>query len=359
MALGTHQAGHLPAKLPNGSQASDPTSVEIGLNAAIVSVASPDPVVLVTQMREQERFAADALPAGVFSPHRHATLEAGLRSWVAEQTSLHLGTIEQLCTFSDRRNPVPPGDGAGSHILSIGYLALARPDVGAQLKRGVWRSWYEFFPWEDWRLGKPKILAEVIEPRLNAWAERSDPSFGPARSHAREDALRLSFGLYGGPWDEEKVLDRYELLYEAGLVEEARRDGREASRCWDTVSDRSVRLDLGMPMQADHRRVLATAIGRLRTKLKFRPVVFELMPPDFTLFELQRTVEAVLGPHLHKQNFRRLVEGGGLVEPTGEVRSKTGGRPARLYRFRREVMLERSAPGVRVNTGRAQQQHAS
>lgn len=357
MALGTHQAGHLPAKLSNGSPANDPASVEIGLNAAIVSVASPDPVVLVTQLRDDARRTSDALPAGVFSPQRHGTLETGLRSWVAEQSGLHLGTIEQLCTFSDRRNSVPSDVGSSSHIVSIGYLALARPDVGAQLKRGAWRSWYEFFPWEDWRHGKPKILTDVIEPRLNAWAERSDQSFGPARSHAREDALRLSFGLYGGPWDEEKVLDRYELLYEAGLVEEACRDGRESSRCWDTVSDRGARLELGMPMQADHRRVLATAIGRLRTKLKFRPVVFELMPPDFTLFELQRTVEAVLGPHLHKQNFRRLVEGGGLVEQTGEVRSKTGGRPARLYRFRREVMLERSAPGVRVNTGRAQ--HAS
>ena len=110
---------------------------------------------------------------------------------------------------------------------------------------------------------------------------------------------------------------------------------------------------LGVPMRFDHRRILATAIGRVRAKIKYRPVIFELMPDDFTLFELQRTVEAILGPHLHKQNFRRLVEGAGLVETTGEVKMRTGGRPAKLYRFRREVLLERPAPGVRVKPGRS------
>jgi len=72
------------------------------------------------------------------------------------------------------------------------------------------------------------------------------------------------------------------------------------------------------------------------------------MPELFTLFELQKTVEAILGPHLHKQNFRRLVETGGLVEPTEEYRFRTGGRPARLYRFRRDVLLERPAAGIKM-----------
>ena len=91
----------------------------------------------------------------------------------------------------------------------------------------------------------------------------------------------------------------------------------------------------------------------MRRSLKWQPAVFELMADTFTLFELQKTVEAILGPHLHKQNFRRLVEAGGLVEPTSEHRFRTGGRPARLYRFRRDVLLERLAPGVRVKAGRA------
>ena len=80
-------------------------------------------------------------------------------------------------------------------------------------------------------------------------------------------------------------------------------------------------------MRHDHRRILATAISRLRGKLKYRPVVFELMPETFTLTELQRTVEAISGRHLHKQNFRRLVEKGQLVEPTGAA-STDDRRPA-------------------------------
>ena len=99
-------------------------------------------------------------------------------------------------------------------------------------------------------------------------------------------------------------------------------------------------------MRFDHRRILATAIARLRAKLKYRPVVFELMPDEFTLTELQRTVEAISGRHLHKQNFRRLVESAALVEPTGETSTATGGRPAALFRFRRDVVQERPAPGL-------------
>ncbi|HEX9882174.1 MAG TPA: NAD regulator, partial [Hyphomicrobium sp.] len=159
--------------------------------------------------------------------------------------------------------------------------------------------------------------------------------------------VRICFGFDGAAWDEEKVLDRFELLYEAGLVDEAVRDEREAARTWIE------RPRLGAPMRFDHRRILATAIGRVRAKIKYRPVIFELMPEEFTLFELQKTVEAILGPHLHKQNFRRLVEGAGLVETTGEVKMRTGGRPAKLYRFRREVLLERPAPGVRVKPAKA------
>ena len=156
------------------------------------------------------------------------------------------------------------------------------------------------------------------------------------RPISRQERVRICFGFDGASWDEEKVLDRFELLYEAGLVDEAARDGREAAKTWQE------RPRLGTPMRFDHRRILATAIGRVRAKIKYRPVIFELMPS-----------EAILGPHLHKQNFRRLVEGAGLVEPTGEVRMRTGGRPAKLFRFRREVLLERPAPGVRVKPGKS------
>ena len=155
--------------------------------------------------------------------------------------------------------------------------------------------------------------------------------------------MRFLFGLDGAPFDEENVLERYETLYEAGLVAEARRDGRPAA----LALEKDPPL-LGQPMRHDHRRILATAMGRLRAKMKYRPVIFELMPKSFTLTALQRTVEAISGRHLHKQNFRRLVEAAAVVEPTGETSHATGGRPAALFRFRREILQERPAPGLRL-----------
>lgn len=318
--------------------------VEIGLNAAIVAVADNEPVVLIIRGEPDVAGATDALPFGPFSPLQHRTFEIGLRAWVHQQTGLELGYAEQLYTFGDRGRHAEPGD-VGPHVVSIGYLALTQAKPTQELQHGAWRSWYHYFPWEDWRKGRPAILESTIEPRLREWAAR--PSERNAqRPVGRRERVRICFGFDGASWDEEKVLDRYELLYEAGLIDEAPRDGREAANKW------TERPRLGTPMCYDHRRILATAMGRVRAKIKYRPVIFELMPEEFTLFELQKTVEAILGPHLHKQNFRRLVEGAGLVEPTGDVKMRTGGRPAKLYRFRREVLLERPAPGVRVKPGK-------
>jgi hypothetical protein len=317
-------------------------SVGIGLNAAIVAVSENEPVALVVRGEADSIGATDILPFGPFNPREHRTLESGLRAWVQDQTGLDLGYAEQLYTFADRERHTEPTDTA-PHVVSIGYLALTQAVGHHGLTNGLWRSWYQYFPWEDWRRGRPEIIARDIEPRLKAWADKPAPATSSQPSIARADRARICFGLDGTAWDEEKVLERFELLYEAGLADEAVRDGRNGAREWTD------RPKLGLSMQSDHRRILATAISRTRAKIKYRPVVFELMPDEFTLYELQKTVEAILGPHLHKQNFRRLVEGAGLVEPTGEVKTRTGGRPAKLFRFRREVLLERPAPGVRAS----------
>ena len=108
----------------------------------------------------------------------------------------------------------------------------------------------------------------------------------------------------------------------------------------------------GRTMSGDHRRILATAIARLRAKIKYRPVVFELMPSQFTLLQLQRTVEALAGLTLYKPNFRRLIEQHDLVEETGESESETGGRPAKLFRFRRSVQEERQFAGTKLPLSR-------
>lgn len=324
----------------------DVPTVEIGLNAAIVSVHNDEPVVLVVRESADSIGASDSLPSGPFSPRQHRTLEIGLRSWVSEQTGLEFGYVEQLYTFGDRGRHAAAED-RDPHVVSIGYLALTHTEDAEELQRGAWRSWYHYYPWEDWRRGRPEILDAEVLSRLKAWAEMPPMRSAPSRPIERTDRLRMCFGVEGGTWDEEKVLDRYELLYEAGLVDEARRDRPEFSIA------NTDGAQLGTPMIYDHRRILATAISRVRAKIKYRPVIFELMPPEFTLYELQKTVEAILGPHLHKQNFRRLVESAGLVEPTGLVKTRTGGRPAKLFRFRREVVLERPAPGVRVKPSRA------
>lgn len=319
-------------------------AIEMGLSAAIVAVRQTTPLILVVDGAGQP----DMLPSGPFDPVGHRTMEMGLRDWVAEQAGLSLGYVEQLYTFGDRGRHPEPGD-AGPFEISVGYLALTQvpEDVAADRPgQARWRDWYSFFPWEDWRDGRPAVLDDRVGPALEAWArETAAAAPSPSRPLSRADRFRLWFGREGRDWDEERVLERYELLYEAGLVTEALRDGREAARLRETHGKR---FDLGRPMLHDHRRILATAIGRLRAKLKYRPVIFELLPGSFTLFELQRTVEALLGLHLHKQNFRRLVEARGLVQPTGEVSARTGGRPARLYRFRRAVLHERPSPGLRV-----------
>jgi hypothetical protein len=317
------------------------TPIEIGLTAAIVSIEDNEPLILTASGGNGDELAG--LPFGPFDAVAHRTLEIGLRAWVEEQTGLRLGYVEQLYTFGDRGRHAQRGD-TDVHVASVGYLALTRAADNTskpQVAGATFEPWYRYFPWEDWRDGPPAIIDKTILPALMDWAAQSEKP-DTARALARGDRVRLYFGTQGTQWDEERVLDRYELLYEAGLIEEARRDGRPAALA------RKSPPALGMPMRFDNRRILATAIARLRAKLKYRPVVFELLPPEFTLTDLQRTVEAISGRHLHKQNFRRLVENGALVEPTGEMSTQTGGRPAALFRFRREVLQERPAPGLRV-----------
>ncbi len=297
-----------------------------------------EPLILTT--RSDERGAVAALPSGPFDPIRHRTFEIGLREWVAEQTGAPLGYVEQLYTFGDRGRHARAGD-RDPHVVSVGYLALTRIGENAGRRPGAWRSWHDFFPWEDWREGPPPIIEETIAPGLAAWIAEA-PDAASASGLSRKVRVNLLFGGKGRAFNEENVLERYELLYEAGLLEEALRDGREAA------AKRAPLAPLGAPMRHDHRRILATAMGRLRAKMKYRPVIFELMAPAFTLTELQRTVEAIAGRHLHKQNFRRLVETSAIVEPTGEMSLKTGGRPAALFHFRRNVLQERPAPGLRV-----------
>ncbi len=290
----------------------------LGLSAVIVAVTGEQPRILTVGA------GPCSLPSGTLDPAGDRTLERALRRWVAEETGIDLGYVEQLYSLGDRgRGPVEE-----ERLVTVAYLALVREGPLPAHAGARWRDWYEFFPWEDFREGPPAALEGAIVPALQRWAAAGGD--GPGRE-ARRERLQIHFGRGGSRWDVERVLERYELLYEAGLIPEA---GGPAS------------LVPGERMALDHRRIAAQALGRLRGKLGYRPVVFELLPPAFTLGRLQRVVEALSGVRLHSQNFRRLVARGGLVESTGEMDESTGGRPAAVYRFRREVLRERPAPGV-------------
>jgi hypothetical protein len=296
--------------------------IAVELIAVLVAVAYGQPLAMTID-------DGRALPSGPFEVG-HRSLQSGLRAWVERQTRHPLGYVEQLYTFadSDRRKRTE-----GAYEISISYLGLVREE-GAIAPQAAWRAWYDYFPWEDQRGGPPPQI-NTIARELRRWAE------GEGDQAARRKRAAIAFGLEGRKWNEELVLQRYELLYEAGLIPEARHSNPERP---DSA--------LGRPMVGDHRRILATGIARVRAKIKYNPVVFELMPPVFTLLQLQRCVEAIAGLNVHKPNFRRLIEQQQLVEETGEMVSDTGGRPAKAYRFRAAVREERAAGGTKLPQAR-------
>jgi hypothetical protein len=310
--------------------------VETELVAVLVAVSQGEPRVLT-------RTGGPALPAGAFESS-HRSLQAGLRAWVEAQTHHPLGYVEQLYTFADRDR----ANRAGQRIISVSYLGLTREGeqaaagIEAAEDNGSWQDWYRYFPWEDWRAGCPAIVPAAILPALRRWSREGSDT---AVRRQRRQRVSDTFGEDDTAWNEELVLQRYELLFEAGLVPEARlRGGQSARATGKTVP--------GAAMLHDHRRILATAMARLRAKIRYRPVVFELMPPEFTLLQLQQAFEAVAGRCLHKQNFRRFIEQQALVEETGAMARGTAGRPAKLFQFRGDVMRERAIAGSKLPLAR-------
>lgn len=315
--------------------------IHLDLTAVIVAVMDGSVHVMTVD--------GDQLPLGGFQPEKHRTLELAVRSWVREQTGMELGYVEQLYTFGNRHRD-PAFTTGRNRQITVGYLALVPSTAAVRAGRATWVPWYDFLPWEDHRRGRPEVIDAYFLPELQAWAESAE---NPARRQSRLERILTAFGSDRTSWDNERAILRYELLYEAGLVAESVRDW------WAYPPDERGQLpisrpslpsvfspphDTGRAMRQDHRRILASGLSRIRGKLKYRPVVFELLPETFTLLELQRVVEALNGSLIHKQNFRRWILSTGLVKPLDTRRKNASGPPARLYRFRRSILAERPAP---------------
>lgn len=286
------------------------------------------------------------LPNGPLMP-LHRSLQAGVRQWVEEQTNQPLGYIEQLYTFVDtnRRNK------DGHALVYVSYLGLVQEtEIDELLTHAAWHDWYEYFPWENHLKGPPSAINTLIVPELEKWAQSAPSANQRLR---RQQRIELCWGvkfidhtatrgeagtiesilIEPAEWVSEHALLRYEMLYEAGLIPEAPAyQPNKLPEGWAQI--------IGRPMYYDHRRVIATAISRLRAKIEYKPLIFGLMPDEFTLSQLQQSVEALSGVPLHKQNFRRLLEHQNLVEPTGESSNASRGRPAKLYRFRYDIELQ-------------------
>src|SRR5437667_5648689 len=211
-------------------------SLAIRLSAAIVTATVDEPRVLTVRIGHE---TIEALPSGPLEVE-HRTLEVGLRAWVERQTGQRLGYVEQLYTFGDR-DRVETGETATGRALTVAYLALVREALPGEAPEAVWQNWYRFFPWEDWRCGKPAALVP-LQQRLGRWAAQAASEAG---GRLREERVGLAFAA---SWNEELVLERYELLYEAGLIEERRRDLGGPRQPEEGPG-------FGAPMAADHRRI--------------------------------------------------------------------------------------------------------
>jgi 8-oxo-dGTP diphosphatase len=92
-----------------------------------------------------------------------------------------------------------------------------------------------------------------------------------------------------------------------------------------------------LPLAFDHARIIGAAIARLRGKIWYAPLAFELMPPEFSLAALREIYQMILGRPLNKDSFRKRILATALVAPTGRSEAAVSHRPAELYHFARGI----------------------
>jgi hypothetical protein len=314
-------------------------------------------------VRGGEPFAGlDAWPGGFMDwAADHDSREAALRELKEETGCAAPEHVEPLGSYSTNgRDPRQfagardPGTGEwvsrGSRVTTNAYLMLAKHDEfsprhGDDATDARWVDAYTYFPWEDLRSADGRAAAQSALRALNEWA----------RGHGGDRAERVEFAWGFGlrEWNEERVSERYALLLEAGLVDEAHRD------VWGRSKEGGGKT-FGREMAFDHRQIMADALGRLRGKIKYLPAaLMALLGDEFTLDELQEGCEAIAGRPLHRANFRRAVapakddrptRAPRIVLGTGRRRTRESGPgvPPELFRFREDTLRARLETSIRL-----------
>src|SRR6202047_2994817 len=159
---GEHAAALSPRTIPR--RGAHRAALAVRLSAVIVTATIAEPRVLTVRLGDDP---PEALPSGPLEVE-HRTLEVGLRAWVERQTAQKLGYVEQLYTFGDR-DRIETGESRPGRALTVAYLALVREARPSGAAGALWQHWYRFFPWEDWRAGRPSALPPLAA-RLSLWA---------------------------------------------------------------------------------------------------------------------------------------------------------------------------------------------
>lgn len=198
------------------------------------------------------------------------------------------------------------------------------------------------------------LVRRTHQPQLGRWAlpgtfVRMDESLDAAAERAiatktgLADVFIEQLYTFGEPGRDPRtrVLSvTYYALVEAARLQAVAGDRRDHDLCLARVlrDEGSLAVTAGetdLELAFDHAGLLAVAVDRIRGKLDYAPIGFELLPEAFTLLDLRRVHEAILGHPLNKDSFRRKVIDRGLVLDTGELARGLGHRPAALYRFAR------------------------
>jgi 8-oxo-dGTP diphosphatase len=186
---------------------------------------------------------------------------------------------------------------------------------------------------------KVLLIKRGVEPFVGKWAlpggfVRMEESLDDAarRELEEESGVRPShleqlytFGEPGrDPRGRVVTVAYFALVKLSAHQVHAATDAREVAwfSVWDTPK-----------LAFDHGEVLGTALQRLKGKVRYQPIGFELLPPKFTLTQLQRLYEVILERELDKRNFRKKILAMELLEELDEVEQDVSHRAARLYRF--------------------------